>query len=203
MKKMCGVKFSNSYLGKLRRLKNLPKEAMGMFKSPLHRDALSTMKNFKEGIKKRAFGLKELKDKTIKRKQRQGMEHPETPLLGKGDEKERNSYINMLRIKNIKGGYMVFPSRQKHYSRKIELNRLWAVHELGTTIKRGVGIIRIPPRPALLMAFRKTMTDRRMSRDAKILTSSLQKYAMTGNKDILKKTEKNFVKGLMKYEARN
>ena len=215
MKNPCKVTFSNDYLKRLQRLKNLTKDGIALLKAPLHRDALLTMKNFKEGIKTRAFGLKELTPGTIKRKQLLGQERPETPLYGMGDEKKRNSYINMLRIKNIKGGFMVSPSKNKHYSRKIELNRLWAVHELGTTINlgerqsiktkvvRGKTIIRIPPRPALLMAFRKTMAMRNMKRDAKLIKVALQKYAMTGKKNVLTKAEKNFTKGLMQYEERN
>lgn len=214
MNNPASLKYSNSYLAKLRRIKNLPKEAMSMFKATLHRNALLTMKNFKVGITTRSFGLQKLKNGTIKRKKGSGMERPDTPLYGVGDEQKRNSYINMLRIKNIKGGYMVSPAKTKHWSRKIDLYRLWRVHELGTTINlgartsikthiaRGKTLIRIPPRPALLMAFRKTMNNRNIKRDARILKNALKKYAESGKKSILLRTEKNFTRGLMKYEAR-
>lgn len=214
MKNPVKVKYSNNYLKKLSRLRNLSKEAMAMLKAPLKRDALLTMKNFKEGIKNRSFGLKKLEDGTIRRKQLLGMERPDTPLFGKGDEQKRNSYINMLRIKHVKGGYMVTPAKTKHWSRKIELNRLWKVHELGTTIAlgarqsiktkqtRGNTLIRIPPRPALLMAYRKTMTMRNVKADAKIIKRALAIYAETGKKGVLEKAEKQFTRGLTKYEER-
>jgi hypothetical protein len=182
-------------------MKGLPRYAVGLMKAPLKRDALRTVKNFKEGIKRNSFALQKLKDETVYRKRLLGMERPNAPLYGMGDSVKKKSYINMLRIKELKNGWKLYPSWAKHYSAAIKLNLLFFVHEYGTIIKgRGGVMIRIPPRPALLKAFLRTMKQRRMKEDCKLMKQAMIVYARTGRIKALQQMEKQFVRGLEKFE---
>ena len=104
---MIKVKRNDSYKQKMNRIKRLPrlKFMNSLFFSMCYGDSLRMVKAFHDGIKKNAFGLKALKDGTIRRKQRLGMELPGVPLYGEGDESENKSYINMLRLTKLKNGY--------------------------------------------------------------------------------------------------
>ena len=153
-------KFSDKYYAKNRRVANLPEMYIGMIKGNLRKDALAVVRNFQKGIKGNEFGLKALADGTIERKRRQALDLPATPLYGKGLKVENKSYINMLRIRELKNGYKVYPSEAYHHSGKVKLKLLFYVHEYGTMIKQGKAIIKIQPRPALFKAYQQTMTNR-------------------------------------------
>jgi|GEM_PF-5753709 len=154
------VNYSRRWDSVKKRINRIPKIAFPIMRAFVKTDALSMIKEFHDGIKKKAFGLEKLASGTVKRKRSLGMERPSTPLYGLGDEKKKNSYVNMLRMKKIKNGYNVYASNRKHYGGNIKLNDLLEVHENGTIIKRGNNLIRIPPRPAFLMAYKNVLKKR-------------------------------------------
>jgi hypothetical protein len=174
------LKLSLKYYAKINRMKRIPQkinDTMIYYNQYL---ALRTIKNFHDGIKKMSFGLERLKDNTIKRKMREGMAIPDAPLYGKGDEKKDNSYVNMLRLKKIdiqgRNGYKVFPSVKKHWKANLPLNVLLRVHELGTIINNHGKLIRIPARPALEMAYEKTLTERKKLEPSRMVKKAILDY---------------------------
>lgn len=179
----------------------LPKECREVFSAALKRDALRTMRNFKVGIKRNELGLRSLKPETEARKAAEGLKKPTFPLYGHGDEFERTSYMNMLRIKERKQGFVVSPSSEEHHSGSMALKDLWDVHEHGTIIKgRGGALIRIPPRPALRKAFNQAMKDRNMRESEKIIKAAIVLYLKTKKRSFLTKAKVHFLKGLKQYE---
>ena len=212
------VKFSNNYRALMKMFPQLPEEANGIFLAAVKRDALRTVRNFKEGIKANSFGLVKLKDGTIQRKIRDGMSEPTYPLYGIGDESKKNSYMNMMRTEPMKGGYRVFPSTEMHHSGEIELNRMFKVHEGGMIItvkpRRKKGkllkgspkkkfMIRIPPRPAMKKAFRQAMRQRKTKETAGVLRLAILLFLKLRKKEILRKAERHFLEGLQQYEIRD
>lgn len=196
------VKFSSRYKAVQRRIRGLPKLVEGMLFATTKKDALNTIRNFRNGIRDNSFGLVELKTGTIRNKERLGMERPETPLYGRGEEERKNSYVNMLRFRKIKNGYRVFPSVAKHYSRRISLRLLYFVHEFGTLISGSNGaIIRIPPRPAFLEAIEKTLRERSLKENTQRVKRAITSYIKDGRRSHLIKEEQNFLRGLAKIEA--
>lgn len=197
------VNFSNNYLRIMREFPVLPKRCDPVFESALKRDALRTIREFKEGIKKNSMGLVRLKDGTIERKRKMGYDHPTYPLYGKGDDQKLNSYVNMLRIHKKRNGFVVHPAKDMHWSGNITLRKLWDVHEHGRIIKRGNGFIRIPARPALTKAFNRAMKQRQMSETKKIIKTAIVLYLVKKNPMYLKMAMAFFLKGLSQYETRD
>lgn len=197
------VKFNKRWYDVKKRIKKIPQIAIPIMMAFVKTDALDMVKNFHDGIKKKSFGLEKLKADTIKRKRHLGMERPSTPLYALGDESKKKSYVNMLRIKRIKNGYKVYPTKAKHHSGNIRLNRLLEVHENGTIIKRGDILIRIPPRPAFLMAYKQTLKDRqkRLMVKSREISHALRGYINKATIDSINKIkDKMLTSGLKKYE---
>jgi hypothetical protein len=194
------VEFSNNYRRLMNQFPRLPRECMDVFRSAVKRDALLTIQNFKEGIKKNSLGLVKLKDGTITRKRRDGMTKPTYPLYGLGDERKKDSYMNMLRIKENPNSVVVSPSKKKHHSQNITLKKLWFVHEHGMTIKgKGGALIRIPARPALKKAFNRAMHKRKIRETSMIIKTAIVTYIVKKNKSFLKMAQEHFLKGLEGY----
>ena len=165
--------------------------------------ALSFIKSFHDGIKNNAFGLKKLKDETIERKRRLAMELPEVPLYGRGDDKKDRSYVNMLRLRKLKAGYRVYPSKAMHYSKKVKLDKLLYVHEHGAILKgAGDTLIRIPPRPALKLAYRQTMGTQIKGDRSKKVKAEAAKYLRTGMDSYFKSEPINMTKPYKETERR-
>jgi hypothetical protein len=209
------VSYSNNYRKIIASFKDLPRETEAIFLSACKRDALTTARNFHDGIKTDSLGLKKLKDGTIARKKTLGFSRPEMPLYGKGDEVKKRSYMNMLRIRTLKGGkgFTLHPSTDKHWTGEITLDRLWDIHEHGVIIHKKSGFvhimrqkrqkgeaIRIPPRPALQNAFNKTMRERNVPTTTKIIKYAIVQYINTKQKKYLTIPQKFFLQGLKKYE---
>jgi hypothetical protein len=121
------------------------------------RDADAIILNFRSGIATKSFRLAPLKRATIKRKRQMGYPAPGTPLYSSGH------YMVSLRKYQTKRGYVVkFPNRALPCG--LTEAQLMEVHEYGAVIpKPNGGAFRIPPRPAFLYAYQKTlgeMTDR-------------------------------------------
>lgn len=154
------VKFSNSYNAKKKRIKKLPELIDRILSTTRKRDAVRMTEIFHDGIKNDTFNLDRLAGITVRKKIKQGMSKPETPLYGKGDDVPKKTYANMLRIRKLKNGYKVFVSRGIHWSGKIKLYALFLIHEMGAKIAlEGGKIIQIPPRPAFLLAHQKLLME--------------------------------------------
>ena len=194
------AEFSNNYERIKNQFPKLPNECRSVLKTALRRDALRTIRNFKDGIKTDSLGLVRLKEGTIKRKKSLHYEQPTYPLYGAGDEYKRTSYMNMLRINEDPDGYTVHASQEKHWSGALPLNVLWDVHEHGRTIKRGNAVIVIPPRPALTKAFNRAMRQRQIKKTTDIIKTAIVLYLVSAQKSHLEKAKKYFMKGLKAYD---
>lgn len=197
------VTFSNNYKRLMNEFPNLPNVCMDVFRSAIKRDALTTVKEFKEGIKANRLGLVKLQDGTVRSKKAMGYKKPTYPLYGLGDESKRRSYMNMLRVKDMKNSVTVSPSHEKHHSEALTLNKLWNIHEHGATIKgAGGALIRIPLRPALKKALNRAMSKRKMSATAKVIKTAVVLYIMKRSKMYLQKAQAYFLQGLKQYDIR-
>ena len=174
------VKFSNEFKAKQRRIKLIPKLTEKMLYGIYKRDSAGIIKEYQDGIRSDSLGLERLKPDTIKWKEKKGLSKPSTPLYAWGDD-QKMSLINCLRIRKLKNGWKIVPSKGMHHKKAggkpIALDFLHKIHEYGALIpgkkkqtsalKRALGIkfepIRILPRPALNRAYRvhlKKLKDR-------------------------------------------
>ena len=177
------TKLSSSYGAVRKRISRIPDLFLATVFTSSKRDAIAMINNFHSGIKSNNFGLEKLADGTIQRKATQGMERPQVPLYGKGDDKKDNSYINGLRLKKIKNGYRVYFSKGKHWSGNLSLEDLYFIHENGAVIKRGDALILIPPRQAFSKAFARTIKQRRNKETSAKVRAAYAEYLRTGSKE--------------------
>lgn len=162
------VKFSGSYQAKQKRIKALPvlmeKAVSGLTK----KDLLGIKKDFHDGIKNNTLRLEKLAEITIESKRKKGFSKPTAPLYGKGDDAQERSYMNMLNISKRGNSWVLYPSNRMHWSGKIKLSDLFKIHEYGAVVKQKRGdkniLIRIPPRPALLLSYRRYLIRKRRDR---------------------------------------
>ena len=191
---MIALKYSDSYAAKMARIKRLPVYYDKAMHGQRKKDGIELIKIFHDGIKENELYLNALAEKTIKGKLKKGYERPGSPLYGKGDKEHKKSYSNMLRLGKLRNGWKVFASWGMHWSGKIKLRDLLKIHEEGATIKRGEGLIKIPPRPAFWRSYRKLMdkiqTDQK--EQSKEVKSAINEYI---NKGELTRFNK-----MMKYE---
>ena len=197
---MIKTKFSQNYWAVQKRIQRLPKIAIPLIDAKIKKDASNFIQNFHDGIMYNSFGLKVLQDGTIQRKRQLGMELPDSPLYGMGDEKRDRSYVNMMRLRKIKKGWRVRPSIAMHYSGKVKLRTLYYVHEFGMIINTGKAIINIPPRPAGLKAYEKTLRDRSITDNTKKVKNAMREYIRTARIAHINQMRINFLKGLEKLE---
>jgi hypothetical protein len=166
-----GVKFSNEFNAKQNRIKAVPKLIDGMLFGIYKRDSAGIVKEYQDGIRTDSLGLERLKAGTIKRKEAKGLSKPSVPLYAWGDD-QKMSLINCLRIRKLKNGWKIVPSKGMHHQKDggkpIALDFLHKIHEYGAIIpnkgksKSRFGEfsgmkgkpIRILPRPALNRAYR-------------------------------------------------
>lgn len=167
------ITYSNSYEAKKSRIKRLLKLGDDIVSGSIKKDAEMFINEFKNGIKNDSFGLDKLADISILSKKRKGFSQPETPLYGKGERRKKDTYINMLRLKRLKKGWKIYPSKQMHWSGKIKLFNLFQIHEYGCKIKHGDSIIQIPPRPAFKLAYQKYLSEK--SKNRKETANEVQK----------------------------
>lgn len=185
------AKFSNSFHAKMARIQRLPTMIEGTMMGHMKSSATGVIEEFKKGLRMNNMGLEKLKEATIASKTRKGYEKPENPLYGLGDRSEK-SYINMMRIRKIKNGYKVYPSKGKHHSSGLSLADLFKVHEYGCTITTKTGvIIRIPPRPAFFKAYERQML--KMKKDKRETSRTVKKamteYINTARQNLLREME--------------
>ena len=181
-------------------LKDMPQRIQGKVKRVFRDNALGFIKTFHDGVKDESFNLKKLKVGTISQKARRGFPQPETPLYGLGDEQHDRSYVNMFRIREVKNGWIAFPSWAKHWSKNITLRDMYLIHEFGAIIQKRNSrlkvkrdsffalrkadmykvkpddFIRIPPRPAVARAYKKFMASEAYRQNVKNIINIIQEY---------------------------
>lgn len=159
------VKYSDSYKAKMARIKRLPRMFPQAISGFTKRDILEIKKIFHDGIKNNKLGLDKLAETTIASKIRKGYSKPRSPLYGAGDDKGDQSYSNMLDVVKRGNTWVLFPSTRMHHSGEIRLSDLFLIHEHGAVIRQKRGdttiLIRIPPRPALRLSYRRFMIKKR------------------------------------------
>lgn len=188
---MITAKFSNSYEAKKKRIQRLPKlvnEAADTFSK---KDAVAIIDTFQIGIRENSFSLVPLADSTKRRKMSQGMPMPSNPLYGLGDD-EKNSYINVFKIRKLKKGYRIYPRWAKHHDSSLSLRSLFEIHEEGRLITMPSGtIIRIPPRPAFTLAFRKHLSEKAKQETSQKVSNAMMKYVNKNSMKEFKEISKN------------
>ena len=188
---MIGIKFSDSYEAKKKRIQRLPKlvnEAADTFSK---KDAVSIIDAFQEGIRTNAFSLEPLKQSTIDRKRKSGKPMPVNPLYGVGDD-DKESYINVFKIRKLKKGYRIYPRWAKHHDSKLSLRALFDIHEKGLLINLPSGtIIRIPPRPAFTLAYRKFLSEKSKQESSEKVKEAMMKFVKTGDEKMFKDISKD------------
>ena len=177
---MVKVKFSNSYDAKRKRIKRLPKFIPGAISGYTKRDLIKIKKIFHDGIKDDTLRLAKLAEMTVEKKVRRGFPRPRNPLYGKGDGSEDRSYANMLNITKRGNTWTLYPSRRMHWSGRMKLSDLFNIHEHGAIVRQQRGgktiLISIPPRPALLISYRRFLIEKKKDKREK---SKEVKKAMT------------------------
>lgn len=202
------VKFSNNFWAIKKRIQRLPEKGLDKIGTFVKVMALKTIKYFHDGIKDQSLGLKQLKDKTIQMKRRESFQIPEAPLYGAGDERNDNSYVNMLRIRKINGfgkkGYQVYVSRKKHWKANMKLTDLFTIHEFGTIIKAQNGaMIRIPARPAFHRAHEKVLKERRKNETNRMVKQAITELIKTNSDSVGFKIAQRQLEGLAKFDKRD
>lgn len=186
------------------RIRRLPKMATDLIEASAQHDAEALVETFHDGIKEGKLGLLPLKDATISRKEAMGLDKPESPLYGLGDDFIQGTYSNMMEVVKDQSArkFIVKPREGYHYRLvenkngqsivrdKIKLKDLFIVHEYGTTIANGFGrgiLIRIPPRPAFRTAYDKIMDRKRRADPAKKVRKAIMDYVRRNNKSAMEK----------------
>lgn len=179
------VKFSNTYAAKRKRIARLPVLVNDAMQGQIKGHAEKFIKIFHDGIKKDDLGLRQLEAITIASKQKYSQ--PETPLYAAGDD-QKNSYANMLRLRKLKNGWKVYPSKARHWKSGIPLDKMLIIHENGATIKTPNGLIVIPPRPALHNAYiqlqKSLLADKRET--SITVRNAIREYIKKGSDGALK-----------------
>jgi hypothetical protein len=195
-----GIKYSDSYKAKRQRIKRLPVLMNDAISGLTKKDLIGIRNIFHDGIMFNKLSLEKLADITIQSKRKKGFSKPSSPLYGKGDDNKERSYSNMLNITKRGNSWKLYPSTRMHWSGKIKLSDLFMIHEHGAIIKQKRGeetvLIRIPPRPALMISYRRYMIQKR--RNSKEQSKEV-KRAMT---DYINKASSSKIKNLAKWEKR-
>ncbi len=196
---MMKAQFSSSYEAKRSRIRRLPELYDKMMRATLLKDATETIEVFQDGIDNDTFRLERLKPATITRKESQSMRHPTRPLHGRGPL-EKNSYRNLFRIQKLKHGYRLIPRTAKHWSGRIKLDHLFAIHEFGCTIIASNGtVIRIPPRPAFQKASRRMLRRKREQEPAAEVRRAISDVLRTGQH----RAVRHYVRNIQRRGARH
>ena len=188
---MMKVKYSDSYSAKMKRIQRLPKKQGPAISGLTKRDILQIDQIFHDGIKEDTFHLERLAELTIEGKERKGLPKPTAPLHGVGDESDDRSYMNMMVVTKLANAWKLSPSRKMHHSGKLLLKDLFEIHEHGATIRRktkkGSVLIKIPPRPALMLAYKRWLIKKRKDKKehSKEVRTALSAMINDGNSELL------------------
>ena len=191
------VKYSQNFQAIKARIRRMPELAENAVSGAVKKNIMEINTIFHDGIKKNSLGLEPLAEITVNAKRRSGMKNPENPLNGKGDDAEERAYMNMMNIMKVSKGWKLYPSRRMHWSKKITLALLFKIHEHGATIRTSAGtFIKIIPRPALMLAFQKWLSQRKKN-DPELKTA-FKEFIVNGNEKLLN----NFADYITRQEAK-
>lgn len=197
---MIKVTYSDSYQAKLKRIQRLPQMMQRAVSGFVKRDLIHIRNIFHDGIKNNTLRLERLAFMTIQGKRGKGYEKPSSPLYGGGDTEGNRSYANMLNIVKRGKKWILEPSTRKHHSGNITLRELFLIHENGALIKQKRGdstvIIRIPPRPALLISYRRFLIQKQ--KDKKEQSKEVRRALA----DLVNSANASKLKGLQDWENR-
>lgn len=162
------------------RIANLPQIFTTMLRAVHKVDAVGVIKEYKDGLRGDTLGLERLKPRTIAKKEKAGFPYPTHPLVGLNG-REKRSLINALYVQDD-GKYMrIKPSERMHWKAKLTLSHLFNIHSFGVKFRgRGKGIIKIPPRPALLKAYDKWMLKKQQRSKTPEIQAAIVKYINKG-----------------------
>jgi hypothetical protein len=156
--------------------------------------AEKTIKAFHDGIKSKSFGLAPLKESTISHKEAAGYERPDSPLYALGDEAD-DTYANMLEVVKVENRkWVVRPRRGYHQvlrpdgsvvHSRLTLKKLFQVHEYGCTINTGRSIVKLEPRPALHLAYRRIMNSAARKEPSAVVRKAIVKYVKMGDESLI------------------
>lgn len=153
------ITYSQSYEAKRSRFRRLPKYLQDTFVARAKFQATKMVEFYQDGIRK-DFRMEPLQPRTVKEKIRRRYLKPKRPLYTIEDNKGR-ILLNALEIKKREMSWDVVVSKKRHHSyakTKLTLHRLLKIHENGSVHRGHYGqLIRIPPRPARLLAYRKML----------------------------------------------
>jgi hypothetical protein len=172
------VKLSSSAEAKRSRIRRLPKFLEETVRATLKRDATMLVKTFQDGIRENDLGLDRLADSSVASKISKGYTKPFTPLYGAGDDEPR-SYINMLKMRKLKNGWLIYVSNARHHDSSLKLKDLFIVHEFGATIQMEHSIVRIPPRPAFTESFTKMLKSKRRAEPERQVKQAMTEWINT------------------------
>ena len=171
------MKYSSNISAVRQRIRRLPKIAIDIIQTSRKKDAQKCIGYWKSGLLNDEFKLTPLAPSTIKKKIKLGYSKPTNPLYGLGMD-GAHTYIKGLRMFRTKNGYVI-RMVGKHHDSKIDNHGLLMIHEYGCTTKHG----RIPARPALNLAYRKTINELK-KRDVMIV-DAINELLKTGNDSLL------------------
>jgi hypothetical protein len=177
-----------------KRIDSLPELLSTTVENVAKRRAELLVENFHDGIIGDKFGLYQLEPDTVARKDALGMQSPDTPLYGLGDDAE-DTYANMLEARRDGPGKRYVVGARDAYHQvlrpdgtvarsRLKLAKLLAIHEHGCTIMNGFGrgiTIRLKPRPALRCAYRKTMAQLKREEPAAEVRSAIARLVKSGD----------------------
>lgn len=183
--------FHAPFKRKLAAVKKAPKLAAEAQVASAKKAACQVVFNFQDGLRRNNFHLRPLKAETEARKRKLGMSLPHAPLYGLGLE-DRDSYINGLVVRRYRAGSrvrtVITPSRRLHHApvtqrgkrgKRVPLALLLHVHEHGAFIKQGHGIVVLPPRPAVRLAWERTLRKLRERTRGAAMRAALAEYIKT------------------------
>lgn len=176
---MARVQYSQTYEAKRSRIRRLPRLAEQSMFAYSKRDAHGVVETFRDGIARDSFRLARLADSTIRAKRRRGYRRPATPLFGLGTGGSK-TYLNMMQVTPERNGYRVRPRRARHHESGLTLRELFNVHEFGAVVQARGRTIRIPPRPAFEMAYRRYLRRRRAEEPAEEVRRAMIEYVNAG-----------------------
>jgi len=193
---MIGVKFNQSWHNKRKRINRLPKYAIGIVDLNTKGKAYDFIKLWQSNIRANALGVRRLKAKTVKAKQRLGYTRPDVPLYGLGDD-DPHTFINMMRVFKIKDGYRVAPGRKRHHKSKLTLKELFNVHEYGCTISNGFGKgirIRIPARSTFFLTYADYLSEISRRRSDRAVRKAIKDYLERGREDLSRRIRSKYAR---------
>lgn len=176
---------SVNYSAIRQRIRRLPEMVDIAAETIRKRDAYKMVQYYREGITNGNFPFPSLAPSTIRQKRRKGYAKPENPLYAGGKE-IANTLVRNYRVYKMRDGYIVKHTNVKHHESKLSVNHIAKIQEYGLVVNNGQALIRIPPRPAIHMAFKRVMQELSAKDPAKEVRQAVTRYLKGKGDDGLK-----------------